>query len=87
MSVWIYKDGEKELIAPEYLEGQLEAGWSVTEGSVIAVEEAPVVETKPDIASDAFFKMSNQDIRDKAQAAGIKDSDKLRIHTLKEMLE
>lgn len=29
MSVWTFKDGEKELIDPEYLEAQLAGGWSL----------------------------------------------------------
>ena len=36
MAVWVYKNGESELIDPIHLSGSLEAGWSVEkEESVI----------------------------------------------------
>ncbi len=88
--VWVYKNGKKELIAPELLDSQLAVGWSVTENvpreTSVADTGQKMVEDKPDIAGDSFFNLSNQSIRDLAKEAGIEDHAKLRIHTLKEKL-
>ena len=91
MSVWVFKEGKKELIAPELLDSQLAVGWSVTERVpretvTEPVEPAPV-DPRPDIAGDSFFGFSNQAIRDLAKEAGIEHYRKLRIHTLKEKLD
>lgn len=48
MAVWTYHpDGRSELIEAQYLDGQLAAGWSVTEPGTEVEEEATEVE-KPE---------------------------------------
>ena len=45
MSVWIYKGEESELIAPEFLDAQLSAGWSVTKTEeVVSIDDLSALE-------------------------------------------
>jgi hypothetical protein len=39
MAVWVFKDGESQLIDAEYLDGSLQAGWSVTKEGESHVRE------------------------------------------------
>ena len=81
MSVWVFKDSDKELIPAELLESQLAAGWSVTDPAVVELTESN------DTGSSAIFdEMSVKEVREKAKEAGIEDHDKARIKTLKEKL-
>lgn len=76
MAVIIYKDGETTKVEPKYLQDHLNVGWSLTKEPVI--EPVPIEE----IDTNQSGKLSNKEIREAAQKAGIVDWDKKRISNL-----
>lgn len=92
MSVWLYRDGGKdiingvhcdaELFPGELVGGALESGvWRLTPEA----EEAEEVE-KAETLQELLDRSENKDIREMAEEEGIEDFGTARIETLKEKL-
>lgn len=72
MAVFVYKDGQRELVDPHHLENMLAGGWSV----VPEEDEGPTI---------ADMRTPKQ-VRDEAKEAGIETWETARIATLKAFL-
>lgn len=86
MSVWVYKGEESALIEPQFLAGQLYAGWSVTrETNKELKTEEPLTITIDDLSA-LDPNRPNDLVRIKAKEAGIEGWENKRIGTLENLL-
>ena len=84
MSVFVYKDGAESLIPPEQLQEHLINGWSVTDGEEeVDTNSEPEVPTREEADTNGTGLLSNKEVRDAAENAGITGFDTKRIKALK----
>jgi len=84
MASVLYKDGETIYVPVERLQACLNAGWSVTKEPKL--EPKAEVKTFEEVDTNDSGKLSSEEVRDAAEAAGIKNWEKKRIKTLKSEL-
>jgi hypothetical protein len=85
MSVFVYKDGAKSLIPPEQLQEHLINGWSVTDGGEDDGDLSPDPEapTEEEADTSGTGLLSNSEVREAAEKAGIEGFKTKRIKALK----